>query len=74
MIELAKSTDIMQRTVINLKESNQRSGLTARKLYRIILEEISEYLLPLYYRLIKENKQELLNHWIGKEAVNQTYV
>lgn len=75
--ELEKFADILERTVVTLKENKRESDLKAGTLYGIVLEKVPEMLLSQYYRWLKEQKEEesleTLNCWIAEEAEYQTH-
>ena len=59
--QLDKFADLVERTVVTLKENKQNSDLEGGDLYAIVLEKIPQSLLSQYYRWIKEKgKQESL--------------
>ena len=72
---LEKFADVLERTVINLKENDRQSDLADGTLYTIVLEKIPEKLLSQYYRWIKENREreslEKLKDWVAEEAEYQ---
>ena len=72
---LEKFADVLERTVINLKENYRQSDLADGTLYTIVLEKIPEKLLSQYYRWIKENREreslEKLKDWVAEEAEYQ---
>ena len=74
--ELEKFADILERTVVTLKENKRESDLRAGTLYGIVLEKVPEMLLSQYYRWLKEKMKEesleTLNCWIAEEAEYQT--
>ena len=74
--ELERFADILGRTLVTLKESEQESDLKASTLNHIVLEKVPEMLLCQYYRWLKEQKKkeslETLTCWIGEEAEYQT--
>lgn len=73
--ELEKFADLVERTVVTLKENKQNSDLEGGTLYAIVLEKIPQSLLSQYYRWIKEKgKQESLEElrqWVAEEAEYQ---
>lgn len=73
--ELEKFADIVERTVVSLKENKQISDLEGGTLYAIVLEKLPQPLLSQYYRSIKEKGKveslDELRHWIAEEAEYQ---
>ena len=70
--ELERFADIVERTVVSLKENKKFADLEGGTLYAIVLEKRPQVLLSQYYRLINEkgSKESLeeLRHWIAEEA------
>ncbi|CAB4002540.1 Hypothetical predicted protein, partial [Paramuricea clavata] len=75
--ELERFADILERTVVTLKENKRESDLKAGTLYGIVLEKVPEMLLSQYYRWLKEQKKEesleTLNCWIAEKTEYQTH-
>ena len=73
--ELGKFADLVERTVVTLKENKQNSDLEGGTLYAIVLEKIPQSLLSQYYRWIKEKGKleslEELRQWVAEEAEYQ---
>ena len=73
--ELEKFADLVERTVVTLKENKQNSDLEGGTLYAIVLEKIPQSLLSQYYRWIKEKGKleslEELRQWVAEEAEYQ---
>ena len=70
--ELEKFADLVERTVVTLKENKQNSDLEGETLYAIVLEKIPQSLLSQYYRWIMEKGKleslEELREWVAEEA------
>ena len=73
--ELGKFADLVERTVVTLKENKQNSDLEGGTLYAIVLEKIPQSLLSQYYRWIKEKGKleslKELRQWVAEEAEYQ---
>ena len=73
--EPSKFADLVERTVVTLKENKQNSDLEGGTLYAIVLEKIPQSLLSQYYRWTKEKgKLESLGElrqWVAEEAEYQ---
>ena len=54
--ELESFSDIVERTVISLKENKKYADLEGGTLYEIVLEKLPQVLLSQYYRWIKEKR------------------
>ena len=52
--ELKKFADLVEGTVVTLKENKQNSDLEGGTLYAIVMEKIPQSLLSQYFRWIKE--------------------
>ena len=52
--ELERFADVLERTLVTLKENEQESDLKAGTLNHIVLEKVPEMLLCQYYRWLKE--------------------
>ena len=67
--ELERFADILERTLVTLKENERESDLKAGTLYHIALEKVLEMFLSQYYRWLKgqekEESLEALICWIG---------
>ena len=66
--ELEKFADLVERTVVTLKENKQNSDLEGGTLYAIVLEKIPQSLLSQYYRWInslqnRRNFLRILGEW-----------
>ena len=70
--ELERFSDIVERTVVSLKENKKYADLEGRTLYEIVLEKLPQVLLSQYYRWIKEKRSveslEELRRWVAEEA------
>ena len=73
--ELERFADIVERTVVSLKENKKFADLEGGTLYAIVLEKLPQVLLSQYYRWIKEKGSkeclEQLRHWVAEEAEHQ---
>ena len=73
--ELERFTDIVERTVVSLKENKKFADLEGGTLYAIVLEKLPQALLSQYYRWIKEKGSleslEELRRWVAEEAEYQ---
>ena len=73
--ELEKFADLVERTVVTLKENKHTSDLEGGTLYAIVLEKIPQSLLSQYYRWVKEKGKleslEELQEWVAEEAEYQ---
>ena len=73
--ELEKFADLVERTVVTLKENKHTSDLEGGTLYAIVLEKIPQSLLSQYYRWVKEKGKleslEELREWVAEEAEYQ---
>ena len=73
--ELDKFADLVERTVVTLKENKHTSDLEGGTLYAIVLEKIPQSLLSQYYRWVKEKGKlesfEELREWVAEEAEYQ---
>ena len=70
--ELERFTDIVERTVVSLKENKKFADLEGGTLCAIVLEKLPQALLSQYYQWIKEKGSmeslEELRHWVTEEA------
>ena len=73
--ELERFANIVERTVVSLKENDKFANLEGGTLYAIVLEKLPQALLSQYYRWVKEkgSKESLeeLRHWVAEEAEYQ---
>ena len=73
--ELERFADIVERTVVSLKENKKFADLEGGTLYAIVLEKLPQALLSQYYRWIKEKGSleslEELRRWVAEEAEYQ---
>ena len=73
--ELERFADLVERTVVTLKENKHTSDLEGGTLYAIVLEKIPQSLLSQYYRWVKEKGKleslEELREWVAEEAEYQ---
>ena len=73
--ELERFTDIVERTVVFLKENKKFADLEVGTLCAIVLEKLPQALLSQYYQWIKEKGSmeslEELRHWVAEEAKRQ---
>ena len=73
--ELETFADLVERTVVTLKENKHTSDLEGRTLYAIVLEKIPQTLLSQYYRWVKEKGKpeslEELRESVAEEAEYQ---
>ena len=73
--KLEKFADLVERTVVTLKENKQNSDLEWGTLYTVVLEKIPQSLLSQYYRWIKEKGKleslEELRQRVAEEAEYQ---
>ena len=73
--ELERFTDIVERTVVFLKENKKFADLEVGTLCAIVLEKLPQALLSQYYQWIKEKESmeslEELRHWVAEEAKRQ---
>ena len=73
--ELERFGDIVERTVVSLKENKKFADLEGGTLYAIVLEKLPQALLSQYYRWIKEKGSleslEELRRWVAEEAEYQ---
>ena len=73
--ELERFADILERTVVSLKENKKFADLEGGTLYAIVLEKLPQVLLSQYYRWIKEKGSleslEELRRWVAEEAEYQ---
>ena len=73
--ELERFTDIVERTVVSLKENKKFADLEGGTLYAIVLEKLPQALLSQYYQWIKEKGSmeslEELRHWVAEGAEYQ---
>ena len=73
--ELERFADVMERTVVSLKENKTFADLEGAKLYAIVLEKRPQALLSQYYRWIKEKGRleslEELRRWVAEGAEYQ---
>ena len=73
--ELERFTNIVERTVVSLKENDKFANLEGGTLYAIVLEKLPQALLSQYYRWVKEKGSmaslEELRHWVAEEAEYQ---
>ena len=72
--ELEKFADLVERTVVTLKENKQNSDLEGGTIYAIVLEKIPQSLLSQHYRWIKEKGKleslEELRQWVEPKTPN----
>ena len=70
--ENPQELDLVERTVVTLKENKQNSDLEGGTLNAIVLEKIPQSLLSQYYRWIKEKGKleslKELRQWVAEEA------
>ena len=70
--KLERFADIVERTVVSLKENKKFADPEGGTLYAIVLEKLPQALLSQYYRWVKEkgNMESLeeLRHWVAEEA------
>ena len=73
--ELERFTDIVERTVVSLKENKKFADLEGGTLCAIVREKLPQALLSQYYQWIKEKGSmeslEELRHWVAEEAKRQ---
>ena len=73
--ELERFANIVERTVVSLKENNKLANLEGGTLYASGLEKLPQAVLSQYYQWIKENGSmeslEELRHWVVEEAEYQ---
>ena len=73
--ELDRFADVLERTVVSLKENKKFADLEGETLYAIVLEKLRQALLSQYYRWIKEkgskDSLEERRHWVAEEAEYQ---
>ena len=69
---LDKFADIIERTVVVLKENGLHADLSGSTLYGMVVEKLLENLLKQYYRWVREKgkheSNETLNEWVAEEA------
>ena len=67
-----KFADIVEKTVVVLKDNSLHADLGGGTLYGIIVEKLPENSLKRYYRWVKEQGKdetmETLNEWVAEEA------
>ena len=70
--ELERFADIVERTVVSLKENKKFADLEGGTLYAIVLEKLPQALVSQHYRWITEKGSmeslEELRHWVAEEA------
>ena len=73
--QLERFANIVERTVVSLKENKKFADLEGDTLYAIVLEKLPQALLSHYYQWIKEKRTmeflEELNHWVADKAEYQ---
>ena len=69
--ELERFTDIVERTVVSLKQNKKFADLEGGTLCAIVLEKLPQALLSQYYQWIKEKGSmeslEELRHWVAEK-------
>ena len=70
--ELERFADIVERTVVSLKENKKYADLEGGTLYETVLEKLPQVLLRQHYRWIKEKGNmkslEELRRWVAEET------